>query len=75
MSEEIEYFKRFAAAYMRWVNFNFDRIAADVVKKHTATPSTSSAAPISFNCNWAPEGCDCTDYCKRRSAAFAPAER
>lgn len=34
-NEHIEYFKRFAAAYLRWVNFNFDRIVRDVVKKHT----------------------------------------
>ncbi len=33
MSEEIEYFKRFASAYMRWTHFNFDRIVADVIRK------------------------------------------
>ena len=33
--------------------------------------------PISFNCNFAPNGCDCTDWCKGRSAALAhrPQER
>jgi len=35
MNEHIEFFKRFAAAYLRWVNFNFDRIASDVIKKHS----------------------------------------
>ena len=34
-NEHIEWFKRFAAAYLRWVNFNFDRIASDVIKKHS----------------------------------------
>ena len=36
MNPHIEEFKRFAAAYLRWVNFNFDRIVADVIKKHTS---------------------------------------
>lgn len=34
-NEQIEWFKRFAAAHMRWVNFSFDRIVQDVVKKHS----------------------------------------
>lgn len=33
--EHIEWFKRYAASYLRWVNFNFDRIVSDVVKKHS----------------------------------------
>lgn len=32
-NEHIEYFKRFAVAHMRWINFEFDRIVADVIKK------------------------------------------
>lgn len=32
---EIEWFKRFAKSYLRWVNFNFDRIVKDVIKKHS----------------------------------------
>ena len=34
-NEHIEFWKRFAAAYMEWVHFNFDRIVAEVIKKHT----------------------------------------
>lgn len=34
MNEHIEYFKRFATAYMRWTHFNFDRIVADIVRKY-----------------------------------------
>lgn len=34
-NEHIEYFKRFVAAYMRWVRFSFDRIVREVVTKHT----------------------------------------
>ena len=43
---------------------------------HAALSSTepSTERPISFNCNWAPEGCDCTDYCKRRSEALTSTE-
>jgi hypothetical protein len=33
INEHMEWFKRFAAAYMRWVNFNFDRIVSDAVKR------------------------------------------
>jgi len=33
MNEQIEYFKRFSASYMRWTHFNFDRIVADVIRK------------------------------------------
>jgi hypothetical protein len=33
MNPEIEWFKRFAKAYLRWVNFNFDRIVSDAVKR------------------------------------------
>lgn len=33
MNEHLEEWKRYASAYMRWVRFSFDRIAADVVKK------------------------------------------
>jgi hypothetical protein len=40
-----------------------------------AVTSTNPADPNSFNCNWAPEGCDCTDYCKRRSDAVAQTDR
>lgn len=32
--EHIEWFRRFAASYMRWTHFNFDRIVRDVVQKH-----------------------------------------
>ena len=35
MNPEIEYFKRFAAAYLRYVNYRFDWIVADVIRKHT----------------------------------------
>ncbi|MCP1732476.1 hypothetical protein ABIF38_005214 [Bradyrhizobium japonicum] len=35
-NEHIEEWKRFAAQYMEWVNFNFDRIVADVIKKYSA---------------------------------------
>lgn len=38
-SEHIEEWKRFARAYMRWASFNFDRIASDVVKKHSLSPA------------------------------------
>jgi hypothetical protein len=27
-------FKRFAAAYLRWIDFSFARIVSDVLKKH-----------------------------------------
>lgn len=33
--EHIDEFKRFAAAYLRWVNFNFDRIVSDAVRRNT----------------------------------------
>jgi hypothetical protein len=33
MNEHIEWFKRFAVAYLRWVNVNFDRIARDAVER------------------------------------------
>jgi hypothetical protein len=32
-NEHIEWFKRFAAAYLRWANFNFDRIVRDAVNR------------------------------------------
>lgn len=31
---EIEYFKRWAATYLMWVNVHFDQIVADVVRRH-----------------------------------------
>lgn len=34
-NEHIEWFKRFAAAYLRWSHFNMDRIVSDIVKKHS----------------------------------------
>jgi hypothetical protein len=34
-NEHLEEWKRFAASYMRWVYFNFDRIVADAVKRHS----------------------------------------
>lgn len=30
-----------------------------------ALSSPPPAPPISFNCNLSPEGCDCTDYCRK----------
>jgi len=33
--EHIEYFKRFAVAYLRYVAYKFDQIVADSLKKHT----------------------------------------
>jgi hypothetical protein len=33
-NEHIEEFKRFAAAYLRWIDFSFARIVSDVLKKH-----------------------------------------
>lgn len=32
-NEEIEYFKRFAAAYMQWAHSNFDRIVAEAISR------------------------------------------
>ena len=37
MNEQIEYFKRFSASYMRWPHFNFDRIVADIIRKDKET--------------------------------------
>src|SRR6266404_5699542 len=34
-NEHIEYFKHFAAAYLRYVGSKFDQIVADRLKKHT----------------------------------------
>lgn len=31
--EHIEWFKRFATAYLRWTHFNFDRIVRDAVNR------------------------------------------
>jgi hypothetical protein len=31
----VEEWKRFAAAHMRWINFEFDRIVADAIKRAT----------------------------------------
>ena len=33
MNEPIEWFKRFAKAYLRWSHFNMDRIVADAVRR------------------------------------------
>src|SRR5258706_8453292 len=33
--EHIDWFKRFAAAYLRYVAFKFNQIVADSLKKHT----------------------------------------
>ncbi len=38
MSEQMEWFKRFAAAYLRWANFNFDRIVRDAVNRQCKCP-------------------------------------
>ncbi len=36
MTPEIEYFKRFAAAYLRlWIDYHFDQIVRDVIKRNT----------------------------------------
>ena len=45
MNEHLEYWKRFARAYMRWVNFSFDRIVTDAVKRHTAVTPADGGKP------------------------------
>jgi hypothetical protein len=36
MTPGIEYFKRFAAAYLRlWIDYHFDQIVRDVIKRNT----------------------------------------
>ena len=51
-NEHIEFFKRFAAAYMRWVNFNFDRIASDVIKKHSPSQDRKGTSAEQLGRMW-----------------------
>lgn len=47
---EIEWFKRFAKAYLEWSHHNMDRIVQDVVNKHSA-PQSSGVARSPTNTN------------------------
>ncbi len=45
MSEEIEWFKRFARVYLMWSHHNMDRIVRDVVKKHSGDLARTEREP------------------------------
>jgi hypothetical protein len=44
LSAEIDWFRRLAAAYLRWSHFNMDRIVRDIVKKNATAPPAGRAA-------------------------------